>query len=365
MKLTLVEKQNQTPQADKTVWCVTFKYQEEAHYQPGDWLTLKVSNSPVLIAEIKQKLGLTGQERVTLRRVGEVSVDEALTNHLEISQLNPAILNKLQRQYFDYLDGYSWTDRQQMMEYAYGRDILDLLNAFPKLSSLKTELLTLLSPLAPRYYSIASCETVHPQQVRLLIRQVVYETHHRIHYGVASNYIALMKLGEQIEGDFLSNRNFKLPESSETPIIMIAAGVGLAPFLGFLEAREQQKQAGQTVGENWLFFGETHQETTFLCRSELDAWQQQGLLKLTTAFSRDGEEKAYVQHRLLEAGEAVYQQLQAGAVMYVCGSKDKLAPAIEKSLQQILQQYAGLSEEASVERVQQLKQTQQLQMDVY
>lgn len=365
MQFQLIEKQNLTPEADKSVWCVTFQFSETANYVPGDWLTLKVSNAPDLVSAIQQKLGVSGEASVELRRIGKVTVAEALVQHLELSQLNPAILNKLQRQYSDKLEGMQWSDRQAMMDYAYGKDILDLLEQFPKLAELKTEFLTLLSPLAPRYYSIASSQQEVENQVRLLVRQVKYHTHGRTHYGVASNAIAQLKVGDTLEGELLTNRNFKLPENPATPIIMLAAGVGLAPFIGFMAERQAQQSINKQVGENWLFFGETHANTTFLCQKRLQQWQHSRLLTLATAFSRDQTEKVYIQHRLTENAHQVYQWIEQGAQLYVCGSKDKLAPAIESALTQILQQQAGITQKAAEEKLQTMKQQKQLQMDVY
>ena len=365
MQLQLIEKQNLTPQADKTVWCVTFQYSEPTEYAPGDWLTLKANNRAEFVSEILQKLGLSGDESIELRRIGKVSVTEALTEHLELSVVNPAILNKLQRQYPDKLAGMHWLDRQAMMEYAYGRDILDLLEQFPKLTELKLNFLKVLMPLAPRYYSIASSQKEMANQVRLLIRQVQYQSHNRVHYGVTSTAIAHMNIGDTLPGNLIANRNFKLPDDPHTPIIMIAAGVGLAPFIGFMVERAAQHQTGVTTGPNWLFFGETHQQTTFLCQDKLQQWQASGLLKLTTAFSRDQADKIYVQHRLLENKRPIYQWIQQGAQLYVCGSKEKLAPAVENALSQILQQEAGITAEDAIATLQKMKQQKQLQLDVY
>ena len=365
MQLQLLKKQNLTPNANKNVWALTFQFSENLSYAPGDWLTIKVENFPDLVNAVQQKLGIESHEVVELRRIGKVTVAQALTQHLELSQLNPAILNKLQRQYSDKLAGKYWEDRQSMIQEAYGKDILDLLTQFPRLTELKLEFLNLLSPLAPRYYSIASSQQESKNQVRILVRQVEYYQHNRIHYGVASNQLAQLNPGEKLEGEFLTNPNFKLPDDPKADILMLAAGVGLAPFIGFMAEREAQQQAGKQVGQNWLFFGETHANTTFLCKKKLQKWQVSGLLTLSTAFSRDQQEKYYIQHRLMAQAEQVYAWISRGAQIYVCGSKSRLAPAIETTLLQVLQQQTQLSLKEAEIKLQEMKQHKQLQMDVY
>lgn len=223
MRLIVKSNQNLTPLCeDKAIYHLVLIPEpgERLEYQPGDWLTIQAANQMEWVEPLLECLGLTGDESIELRRVGSVSAREALHKHLEISQLNPAILNKLQRQY----QLGDWADRQAMMDFAYGRDILDLLDAFPSLGSLGIEFLNLLSPLGPRYYSIASAMEAVGNEVHLVVKLVSYVNEHvssRVHLGVASYAISRLSAGVEVEAEFKPTPTFQLPEESDTPIVMI------------------------------------------------------------------------------------------------------------------------------------------------
>lgn len=363
MKFTVVSNHNLTALCShKAIYhLVLAPAGEPAGYQPGDWLTLQAHNPQAWVDALLSRLRLSGDEPLALRRVGEVTAREALRNHLEISQLNPAILNKLQRQH-----GLGdWADRQAMIDYAYGRDILDLLEAFPSLAAQGVDFLTLLAPLAPRYYSIASAPVAVGEQVHLLVKQVVYPgpaPDKRLHYGVASYAVSQLVAGDEVHAQIKSNPTFKLPEDPATPIIMIGAGTGLAPFIGFMQQRTQQAAGG----ENVLFFGETHRTCAFLFERELSVWQAQGKLQLHCAFSRDQAHKCYVQHRLWEQREAMWARMRdEGAVLYLCGSQFGLAQAVTATWLQILQTLGGYDEVGAQQQWQAWRESRRVQLDVY
>jgi sulfite reductase (NADPH) flavoprotein alpha-component len=322
-------------------------------YQAGDWLLMHAINPEVLVAEILNQLGLQGDETVQLRRIGEVSAEQALSQYLEITQLNPAILNKMQRQ----LQIGEWDGRQAMMDYAYGRDIVDLLNAFPQMAVLGADFLSWLSPLAPRYYSIASADN---KQVKILFKALNYHYAGRDKSGVASNYLAQLPIDAVVEGELKTNPLFKLPENPQTPIIMVGAGTGLAPFLGFIAERQRQQ-----AGENILFFGETEKANACLCCEQLQAAQAKGDLQLFMEFSRDQAEKRYVQDAMREQKALMWQKWQDGAVLYVCGSQKTLAPAVERLWQQWLAEEQQLSKQEAAQLWQGLRKERRIQFDVY
>lgn len=332
MLLKVVENTNLTPQCEAdTAYFMVLASQTALTYQTGDWLLVKPQNAPGLVENIKSLLNLHGDERVELRRVGEVSVDEALLHHLELSQLNPAILNKLQR----HFGWQHWADRQQMIDFAWGKDIVDLLTMFKEAAALGLACLDFLLPLAPRYYSVASYRESplagYANAVAILYKPLRYETLGRAHFGVASNWLAQQPLGAEVAVEFVANAAFKLPSQPSVPIIMVGAGTGLAPFLGFMAQR-----VAQGATDNTLFFGETHQASHFLKGEQLTAYEQAGCLKLYTAFSRDGEQKIYVQNRLWQARDWVWRCLQQSAHIYICGDKKRMATAVAETFMQIL-----------------------------
>lgn len=327
-------------------------------YQPGDWITLQAKNEPQLAEAVLQKLQLSGDESIELRRCGVVSVRDALIEHLEISLLNPAILNKLQRQY-----GFEeWADRQAMIDYAYGRDILDLLETYPSLCDLGVEFLSLLAPLGPRYYSIASAPVAVGNEVHLLIREVAYRNNasERIHYGVVSHAVSRLQTGDVIQGTLKPNSTFKLPQDPATPIIMLGAGTGLAPFIGFM----QQRVADGATG-NLLFFGETQQACAFLFEEQLAQWASQGQLQLIPAFSRDQAQKVYVQHRMLEQRQMLWQWVEQGAHIYLCGDQTGLAKGVEAAWLEIMQSEGGMDLEQAQQNWQAWRKARRLQTDLY
>lgn len=361
MRFRVKSNQNITSQCqDKSIFHLVLASEEQSlNYQAGDWLTVQASNQVEWVDEILNQLSLTGDELIELRRVGSVSSREALTHHLEISQLNPAIFNKLQRQH----QIGNWPDRQAMMDEAYGQDILDLLNRFPELKRWGVEFLTLLAPLGPRYYSIASSPIAVGNEVHLVAKQVEYVGKHsqRLHQGVASTAVSLLKVGDEVEGDIKSNPTFKLPENAKTPIIMIGAGTGIAPFIGFL----QQRLAENKEGKNLLFFGETQQACSFLFEDFLQDCVQQQKLDLFTAFSRDQTEKIYVQDRMQQLAENVWQQIQQGAYIYICGSQHGLAQGVEKFWIDLIVQFQNVDVDTAKQVWQRWRKEKRVQLDVY
>ena len=356
MRLKLVAQQDLTPNdSDPHTYLLTLASETPIDYQPGDWLTVKGRNPKHLVESLIERLRLNPSQTIELRRVGDVTVEAALTDHLELTLLDPAILNKLMRQY----NYQAWSSRPEMQAYAQGKDILDLLDAFPELCDLGVEFLTLLSPLAPRYYSIASAP-INPKQVDLLYKAIRYQSHGRERVGVTSSWMQQAEVGQELEVELKPNAHFKLPESPQTPIVMLAAGTGLAPFIGFM-----QQRASQAAKDNWLIFGETHQATRFLCREQLLSWQAQELLRLDTAFSRDQQPKIYVQDVLMAHHQAWLSYWEQGAITYVCGDKNGLALGVETAIKSIWQQAYGWDIEASHQAWLDAKKQGRIQLDVY
>ena len=328
LQLTVIDRLRQTaPESEKQVYCL--KLRCERPYQPGDWLLIQPHNPDEVTEQVLELLDLHGDEHVELKRIGSTTAADTLKYHLEITQLDPALLNRLQR----HLNLNQWPDRTAMADYARRRSLPDLLCEFPVIRKLGRDLLSLLSPLAPRFYSIASAWEATPGEVHILFRVVQHPSCHHPHPGAATDMLAHLKPGDRVTARIQSNPHFKLPGNPETPIVMLAAGVGLAPFMGFMQARIAQHASG----ENWLFFGETHREQTFLCRQWLETWQKEGHLNLITAFSRDQAEKCYIQHRMEAHADRLRQLYDDGAFFYLCGDRDRLAPAVEGTLAHILQ----------------------------
>ncbi|WP_028488299.1 assimilatory sulfite reductase (NADPH) flavoprotein subunit [Thiothrix lacustris] len=330
------------------------------HYQPGDILAVSVPNPPDLVEKVLALSGLHGGDAVLVR--GETrTLQEALRGHYELSHLT-----RRQVQAYAKLIAHSALqaaaeDKTALQAWLAAADWADLLHEFPgKLAA--QALVDVLRPLQARQYSIASSPVAHPDEVHLLVKRVRYDFQGRTHWGTASNALAGLQSGDAVAVHWLANPHFKLPTDSETPLIMIGAGTGVAPFRSFLLERDVQGLRGKT----WLFFGEQRFRSDFLYQTE---WQQllaNGTLeRLSVAFSRDQAEKQYVQHRLREAAREVYQWLQAGAHVYVCGDMHGMAKDVHQALLDIVAEQGGLTASAAAALLEQWIGERRYQRDIY
>jgi sulfite reductase (NADPH) flavoprotein alpha-component len=209
-------------------------------------------------------------------------------------------------------------------------------------------------------YSIASSPDANPDEAHLTVAIVNYEKFSRQHWGSASNFL----IGDTTHAPIYvePNDHFRLPQDGATPIIMVGAGTGVAPFRAFVEHRREHGHSGQ----NWLVFGDRNISSDFLYQLEWLRYRKDGLLRnLDVAFSRDQDSKIYVQHRLLERGKSIYGWLESGAHFYVCGDAKHMAGDVQNALLSIIRQHGGMNAERAREYVNDLKRTRRYQRDVY
>ncbi|MEK4511070.1 assimilatory sulfite reductase (NADPH) flavoprotein subunit [Paenibacillus sp. FSL K6-2524] len=335
-------------------------------YEPGDSLGIYPENNARLVDELIAAFGWKTDEQITLHKTGEVrTLRDALLRHFEITVLTKPLLTKLAE-----LTGNSRLKEllavdheEELRTYLSERDLLDLVEDYSLQGVDASEFVAQLRKIPARLYSISSSPQAFPDEVHVTVRSVRYEAKGRDRYGVCS-----VQLAERIQpGDTLPvyiqhNDNFKLPENGDTPIIMIGPGTGVAPFRAFLGEREE---AGAT-GKTWLFYGDQHFATDFLYQLDWQRWLKDGVLThMDVAFSRDTDKKVYVQHRMLEQSQEIYQWLQNGAVVYVCGDENKMAHDVHAALITILEQEGGLGPAEAVEYLTQMQQQKRYQRDVY
>ena len=316
-------------------------------YKPGDSLGLFPRNDPELVEALLQRLDTSGDESVELKRKGEFSFREALTEHLTIHRANRKFLKPLMaklpagdQQELEQL----LSDRTALDQYLNVRDYIAILDEYPAASFTPQEFADSVGGITPRLYSIASAPGAHPGEVHLTVAIVRYTSFERDRAGLATGYLAdRVTVGETpVPGFIQPTRGFVIPEDGSRDIIMVGPGTGIAPFRAFLEQREMDGASGR----NWLIFGEWFEKTTFFYDDEFRAWQESGVLaRIDTAFSRDQCEKVYVQHRLQQAATEVWEWLAAGAYFYVCGDKDYMAKDVHQALIDIAQVQGSLSEE--------------------
>lgn len=330
-------------------------------YQPGDALGVYFSNDPALVRELLLLTGIAGDTPVVLADQ-RLTVTQALTEELELTQSYPAFVDKYAKAANNETLLALLADKVALRAYLTDRQIIDIVREHPALINAQ-QLVDALRKQQPRLYSIASSQAEVEDEVHLTVGVVRYDAFGKPHLGGASGFLAeRLAEGGSIKVFVESNNNFRLPENDETPVIMIGPGTGIAPFRAFL----QERDARGASGKNWLFFGNPHFTQDFLYQVELQNYLKQGLLtKLDVAFSRDTAEKVYVQHKLLKQAAEVWQWLEQGAHLYICGDGARMAKDVHQALLAIIQQQGGKDEKAAQHYLDQLRIAKRYQKDVY
>ena len=220
-----------------------------------------------------------------------------------------------------------------------------------------------LDPLQPRLYSISSSPKVHIGRVSLTVDAVRYDIGKRTRLGVASTFLAdRVKPGDKIRVYVQKAHAFGLPADPSVPIIMIGPGTGVAPFRAFLHER----MATKAPGRNWLFFGHQRRDCDFFYEDEFTGMKAAGVLtRLSLAWSRDGDEKFYVQDRMREVGRELWSWIADGAHVYVCGDAQRMAKDVERALVDIVAAHGARSTNEAIAFVAELKKAGRYQTDVY
>jgi sulfite reductase (NADPH) flavoprotein alpha-component len=325
-------------------------------YLPGDSLGVMPQNPPQLIERVLEAIGQDGSATVT---IGEESLAlaDALQTRKEITALSRPVLEAVSVPHPALASMLS--DRGRLGEFLKTRQLIDLLGDYRRSWDAQTFVNTLRN-LTPRLYSIASSLAANPGEAHLTVAVLQYRAFGRDHWGAASSLFATET--ESVPVYVEPNDHFRLPADGDTAIIMIGAGTGIAPYRAFMEHRREHGQRGS----NWLVFGERHFSSEFLYQLEWLRFRKDGLLSsLDTAFSRDQQQKVYVQHRLLERSREVHDWLQQGAHLYVCGDAERMAGDVHAALQSIVQKEAAISADAAAQYLADLKATNRYQRDVY
>ncbi|ENZ7921842.1 NADPH-dependent assimilatory sulfite reductase flavoprotein subunit [Klebsiella variicola] len=330
-------------------------------YQPGDALGVWYQNDPQLVKELVELLWLKGDEPVTVDGK-TLPLAEALEWHFELTVNTATIVEN----YATLTRSESLLplvgDKAQLQQYAAATPIVDMVRFSP--AQLDAEaLIGLLRPLTPRLYSIASSQAEVESEVHVTVGVVRYEIEGRARAGGASSFLA-----DRVEEDgevrvFIEhNDNFRLPANPETPVIMIGPGTGIAPFRAFM----QQRAADGAQGKNWLFFGNPHFTEDFLYQVEWQSYEKEGLLtRIDLAWSRDQQQKVYVQDKLREQGAELWRWINDGAHIYVCGDANRMAKDVEHTLLEVIAEYGAMDAEAADEFLSELRVERRYQRDVY
>ena len=314
----------------------------DLRYEPGDALGVWPQQAPDLVDAVLAVSDVSADAPVMID-AEQMGLRDALSQTRDLTTLTAATFIKYAALSTDSgLQPLAQRDQSAALnKFLYGKDIVDLLQDYPGTVRDAQSLVDLLPPLRPRLYSISSSLAAFPEEVHLTIAVVRYECRGRRRGGLASTWFAdRVAVGNAAAVYVHQNPRFRLPSDPGTPIIMIGPGTGIAPFRAFLHHRRKSGFTGRT----WLFFGERHAECDFLYRSELESFMAgRELSRIDTAFSRDQQQKIYVQHRMLEAGREIWSWLQDGAVIYVCGDATRMAKDVDAALQAIVAKHGRRS----------------------
>jgi sulfite reductase (NADPH) flavoprotein alpha-component len=321
---------------------------EDVAYQPGDSIGIIPENNKAVVEEIIAITGIDDTANIDYK--DELfSVYDLLQKKLNITYLPERVI----RQYAAIVEKVFVIERS---------DLLDLLKKYPvKDADQFTEIIKILEPTAPRLYSIASSPEAHPGEIHITVAKNTFKVNGTIEYGLASEFLSHFNTSNELPFYIHPNNRFRLPEEDKN-IIMIGPGTGIAPFRSFIAERD----ATGASGKNWLFFGEQHFITDFLYQSEIQNWFETGsLTKVSTAFSRDQQEKIYVQHKMMQHGNEFFEWLQTGAYVYLCGTKDPMSIDVEQTLLDIIEKYGERSKEDAEKYLDSLKEDGRYVTDVY
>jgi sulfite reductase (NADPH) flavoprotein alpha-component len=317
---------------------------DDMHYAVGDALGVWPLNAPEAVDALLNAGGFSGRE-IVQQKSGAASLKMLLLSKLDIDVVNAKAL-----------------DTWGLIDAPEGYQVYDvLIHLKPAIDA--QAFVDGLRPLQPRLYSIASSPKAHPGEVHLTIGEVHYDLFDKKRQGVASTWLGdRLAMGSNIGVYIQSSAHFHIPANDDAPLIMIGPGTGIAPFRAFLEERESRSAAGA----NWLFFGDQHASQDYLYRDQIEAWQANGVLNNTSlAWSRDTDQKVYVQTLIHEQGEEFFKWLEQGGYIYICGDASRMAADVDKAIREVISQHGNMDAQAADAYMDTLVNQHRYQRDVY
>ena len=334
----------------------------ELQYEAGDSLGVWASNDSQLVDWILTTLQIGPSEIVNYDE-RDMTVSHALTEHLEITRLSVdnVIAYARAAQQSELENHFSSLEPDQQQAFIEQRQLADLVEEYAAQIPGQT-LVEILRPLAPRSYSIASSQKAVAEEAHLTVATLNSNATGTQRQGVASGFLnQRLEPGETVRVFLEPNRRFRLPDNAEAPVIMIAAGTGIAPFRAFMQELEER----ESNPDSWLIFGNPHLRTDFLYQREWLRWRDSGLLnRIDTAWSRDQQEKHYVQDVVREQAAQINEWLQRGAYIYLCGSL-RMGQAVLDALQESLAAHRNIEPDKAASLLSELRRDKRIKKDLY
>lgn len=359
------------PGSEKNTYHIVLDLRDSGiSYQVGDSVAVQPFNDPDVVEKTLAALKADGSEKVVSKHTGEpYTLRDYLYKKANLSEVPRKLISELSQRQVDpqkkvrleslFLEG----QKEMLKEYQAAHEVWDALMENAEVTFSPQEFCLLLQPLLPRFYSIASAQAVVGDKVHLTVAELVYVTNDYVRRGTCTHYLCnIAPMHEFTIPVYIQpSQGFTLPEKKGVPVIMVGPGTGVAPFRAFM----QERLARGDAGNNWLFFGERHRQLNFFYEEYWQELIEQGQLRLETAFSRDQENKIYVQHRMLENGPELFSWLDQGGYFYVCGDAHRMAKDVDATLLQIVQIHGKCSEVAAKDYVKKMKAEKRYLRDVY
>ncbi|MFN0111371.1 MAG: bifunctional cytochrome P450/NADPH--P450 reductase [Blastocatellia bacterium] len=352
--------------SDRSTRHVELELPEGVSYRAGDHLGVIPHNSDALVKRVAARFGFERDVFIRLKPTTNrksflpvsqtISVYRLLADYVELQDVATRSQIETLARFTEcppekiQLQAMLGEDEASAARYkedvlALRKSLIDLLEEFPACQIPFEVYLEMLPALRPRYYSISSSPLVDERACSITVAVVdaPARSGRGNFQGVCTNYLA-----RQNEGDVLyafvkdTKSAFRLPDDPTVPIVMIGPGTGLAPFRGFLQERAALKESGKAIGRSLLFFGCRHPQQDFIYQDELSHFVEAGVTELACTFSRvESQKKRYVQDEIYARRDDIWQMIEAGAVIYVCGDASRMAPDVRRTFAAIYQEKTG------------------------
>lgn len=340
-------------------------------YEAGDSIGVLPRHDKELVGKTLDALRADGNEKILCKQSGElVAFADYLREKANITTVSPKLLREIIlrqtniQKKCELEELQKESNREASKAYLQRHEVWDFLLAHHEVNFHPQECADLLMPLLPRFYSISSSQKCVGEEVHLTVAPTQYESNGHLRRGICTHYLCnVAKLHTPVIPIFIQPTHaFRLPQDPHIPLVMIGPGTGIAPFRAFLQERLQHLQSKT---KHWLFFGEWNRAHDFFYEDDWRELGSRGNLRLDLAFSRDQENKIYVQHKMRENGEELFQWLQEGAYLYVCGDAQRMAKDVELALQDIFREFGGMDPQTARDYLKQLRQQKRYLRDVY